>query len=127
MNRNILKFFYYFSLIILIIIYVYPGSIIGKILYGDLGKQPNFIPNPLGTSINHTLAFLYLTLVGGIIKLNKSLILRFIFLMIVLSVILETLHFIVPNRSFQIVDLLSNIFGVFLGYLILKLIIIFKK
>ena len=27
-----------------------------------LGKQPDMIPNPMGTSINHAFAFFYLTI-----------------------------------------------------------------
>ena len=65
MKNNVLKmikYLYYFSLIALLILYLFPGSLIGYLLYGDLGKQPDFIPNPIGTSINHLLAFLYLSM-----------------------------------------------------------------
>ena len=50
---KLLEYVYYFSLVILFIIYLFPGSLIGYFLYGNLGKQPNLIPNPIGTSINH--------------------------------------------------------------------------
>ena len=63
MKNNVLKmikYLYYFSLIVLLILYLFPGSLIGYLLYGDFGKQPDLIPNPIGTSINHALAFLYL-------------------------------------------------------------------
>ena len=61
---RIVRFLYYFSLLGLLILYLFPGSLIGYFLYGDLGRQPDLIPNPLGTSINHALAFLYLTILG---------------------------------------------------------------
>ena len=67
MKNNVLKlikYLYYFSLIALLILYLFPGSLIGYFLYGDLGKQPDLIPNPIGTSINHALAFLYLSMLG---------------------------------------------------------------
>ena len=62
MKNNILKsimYLYYLSLVVLLIIYLYPGSIIGYLLYGDLGKQPNFVNNPMGTSINHFFYFYF--------------------------------------------------------------------
>ena len=58
---RIIRYLYYFSLLGLLILYLFPGSLIGYFFYGDLGRQPDLIPNPLGTSINHALAFLYLT------------------------------------------------------------------
>ena len=48
------------SLLFLIIISLYPGSLLGFLLYGDLGKQPNLIENPFGTTINH---FAYYTFI----------------------------------------------------------------
>ena len=60
MKNNIFKFIiclYYLSSVLLLIIYLFPGSIIGYLLYGDLGRQPNLINNPIGLSINH---FFYL-------------------------------------------------------------------
>ena len=50
---KLLEYVYYFSLIILLILYLYPGSLLGYFLYGNLEQQPNLIPNPIGTSINH--------------------------------------------------------------------------
>ena len=47
------EYVYYFSLIVLLILYLFPGSLIGYFLYDNLGQQPNLITNPIGTSINH--------------------------------------------------------------------------
>ena len=58
---KLLEYSYYFSLIILFILYLFPGSLIGYFLYGNLGQQPDFIPNPIGTSINHLISFIYLS------------------------------------------------------------------
>ena len=83
-----IKFFYYFSLTGLLILYLFPGSLIGHLLYGDFGKQPDFIPNPIGTSINHALALFYLSILGLISSMrDKSFNLNIIFL-ISLSMIL---------------------------------------
>ena len=54
---NIYKNLYYVSLLILIVIYFFPGSIIGYIFYGNLKLQPELISNPIGSSINHMVYF----------------------------------------------------------------------
>ena len=61
-----MKFFknlYYFSLVSLLILYIFPGSLIGYLLYGDLSQQPNFVENELGKSINHFIVFFFLKLI----------------------------------------------------------------
>ena len=126
MKNNVLKlikYLYYFSLIALLILYLFPGSLIGYLFYGDFGTQPNLIPNPIGTSINHALAFLYLSILGLIsYTRDKSFNQTSIFL-ISLSIILELSHYLIPNRSFEFLDLFANL----LGTLIAILIIIFYK
>ena len=127
MKNNVLKmikYLYYFSLITLFILYLFPGSLIGYLLYGDFGKQPDFIPNPIGTSINHALAFLYLSILGFISYMrDKSFNQTSIFL-IFLSIILELSHYFIPNRSFEFLDLFANLLGTLLAILI---IVFYKK
>jgi len=102
---------------------LFPGSLIGYFFYGDLAKQPDLIPNPIGTSINHALAFLYLSMLGLISYMrDKSFTQTNIFL-ISLSIILELSHYLIPNRSFEFLDLFANL----LGTLIAIFIIIFYK
>ena len=65
----------------MLILYLFPGSLIGYLFYGDYGKQPDLIPNPIGTSINHALAFLYLSMLGLISyardkRLNQNIIIK---------------------------------------------------
>ncbi len=117
-----IKYLFYFSFIILIVIYLFPGSLIGYILYGNLGRQPDFISNPFGTSINHLIFFFYLSILGFMFRSNqKNFINSFSFLFII-SIILELLHYFIPNRAFEYNDLYANILGVLLAYLILKLV-----
>ena len=127
MENNVLKmikYLYYFSLIVLLIIYLFPGSLIGYLLYGDFGKQPDLIPNPIGTSINHALAFLYLSMLGLISYMrDKSFIQTNIFL-ISLSIILELSHYFIPNRSFEFLDLFGNLIGTLIAMIV---IISYKK
>ena len=65
------KYLFYFSFIFLLILYLFPGSLIGYFLYGNLGKQPDFISNPIGTSINHILFFFYLSILNFEPENNK--------------------------------------------------------
>jgi len=127
MKNNVLKlikYLYYFSLIALFILYLFPGSLIGYLFYGDFGKQPDLIPNPIGTSINHALAFLYLSMLGLISYMKlKSFIQTNIFL-ISLSIILELSHYLIPNRSFEFLDLFANLLGTLMAIFI---IIFYKK
>ena len=115
MKNNILKsimYLYYLSLVVLLIIYLYPGSIIGYLLYADSGKQLSLVDSPIGTAINHFFYFFYLTFLGLIYNLSrKKFINSFLFLFFI-SFFLELLHFFIPNRSFELNDLLANIVGV---------------
>ena len=125
MENNILKlikYLYYFSLITLVILYLFPGSIIGYFLYNDLGRQPNFIDNPIGTSINHFFYFVYLTSLAIICNSRNKRFFSSLIFIISISIILEILHFIIPNRAFEINDLAANILGVMLVLIIKKII-----
>ena len=116
---KLLEYIYYFSLIILFILYLYPGSLIGYFLYGNLQQQPNLIPNPMGTSINHLIFFSYITTLALIIRSKAVNIFTDYKMILFISFILEILHFVIPNRAFEFYDLIANILGV--------LIIIFIK
>ena len=114
-----MKYLYYFSLIGLLVLYLFPGSIIGYFFYGDLSRQPDVIPNPLGTSINHLLAFFYLSIIGLISSKNIISFKRNIFFLIFLAIFSELLHLFIPERSFQYLDLLSNLLGTFIAIVII--------
>ena len=106
------EYVYYFSLLVLLILYLFPGSLIGYFLYGSLGQQPNLIANPIGTSINHLIFFSYITLLAIIVRLKGKNIFNNYKLILFISCILEISHLIVPNRAFELYDLIANITGV---------------
>ena len=112
------EYVYYFSLIVLLILYLFPGSLIGYFLYGNLGQQPNLIANPIGTSINHLIFFSYITVLAIIIRQKVKNIFTNYKIILFISCILEILHLIVPNRAFEFYDLIANIFGVVIVLLI---------
>ena len=125
MNNNILKliiYLYYLSLVVLFIIYLFPGSLIGYFLYGDMSKQPSLVNNPIGTSINHFFYFTYLTFLGLIYNLNRKKFINSFLFLFVLSFFLELLHIFIPNRAFELYDLLSNSMGVLIIFFLYKLI-----
>ena len=121
---RIVRYLYNFSLTGLLILYLFPGSLIGYFLYGDLGRQPDMIPNPIGTSINHAIAFFYLTTIGLISYLNQTSFNKILIFLITLSLFLELSHLFIPNRSFESLDLFANLLGTFLAIVI---IFLYKK
>ena len=121
------KYIFNFSILFLIIISLYPGSLLGFFLYSDFSKQPDFIPNPYGTTINHFIYYLYVSLLGFFIYLKTERLKRVVYFLFFLSIMLESLHLIVPNRSFQIGDLLGNILGVIVAYSLVKIYLFFNK
>ena len=82
------------------------------------------IPNPIGTSINHALAFFYLTTIGLIGHINKTSFNKILIFLVTLSLILELSHLFIPNRSFESLDLFANLLGTFLAIVI---IFLYKK
>ncbi len=116
-----IKYLFYFSFVTLLILYLFPGDLIGYFLYGNLGKQPNFISNPIGTSINHLIFFFYLSILGFIFQKNQKKFINSFSFLFLISIILELLHYLIPNRVFELNDLYANSLGVLLAYLIFKL------
>ena len=114
------KYLFFFSFIILLILYLFPGSLIGYFLYGNLGKQPDFISNPIGTSINHLLFFFFLSILGFIFQRNQKKFINSFSFLFLISIILELLHYFIPNRAFELNDLYANSLGVMLAFLMFK-------
>ena len=120
---KLLKYSYYFSLGSLFILYLFPGSLIGYFLYGNLAQQPDLIPNPIGTSINHLISFIFLGSLAFIVRVRgKKFINSFKFLFFT-SILLEIFHYFIPNRAFEYYDLFANFTGVIFAYLFIQLIL----
>ena len=95
----------------LIILYLYPGSVLGWLIYNDFQKQPQ-ITGDFIISSNHFYAFMLLSLLGIISFSNKKIKILFIYL-IFIAIFLELCHIIIVSRSFQYSDLFGNLLGVF--------------
>ena len=105
------KVIFYLINIFLIILYLYPGSLLGLIIYDNKSIQPQLTPDFIISS-NHFYVFMLVSIVGFFTfvksKKNKFLIIYLIFL----SVTLEIFHLVIPERSFQWSDLFGNLVGV---------------
>ena len=112
--------------LILIILYVYPGSIIGWLVYGDFQKQPQITSDLSFFSTNHFYAFLILSVLGFSSYYMKNLNNLFTYLFFI-SIFLELCHSIIPQRSFEYKDLFGNVFGVLIVFLTFNFYKFFKK
>ena len=123
------KIIFYLINVSLIIFYLFPGSILGWLIYGNLKTQPRITPDFLISS-NHFYVFVIISIIGFLtfIKLNQ--IKKLTYYLISSSIILEILHIVIPQRSFQWSDLFGNLIGVIVVIFIKNLINkheIFKK
>ena len=122
--RNIRKYldlFFKISNFTIIILYLYPGSVLGWIVYGNLKSQPQLTGNFLSLSSNHFYTFLILSFTAVLSYSNNQKKLNYIFLyLFFISIILELAHLVIPNRSFQFEDLIGNITGVIISYILMK-------
>ena len=117
------KFIFYLSNLILIFLYLFPGSVLGWFLYKDLSSQPQITPDFI-ISTNHLYAFLIISTIG-LLTFNISS--QFIYIslyLIFLSLALEVAHYFIPKRSFEFTDLFGNLLGVII---VLILFYFFKK
>ena len=135
MNKVVgfLKFIFYISLLLLTVITLYPGSLLGLLLYGDPGMQPNLAENPYFTPmpshlytyasiINHFIAYFYVSMLGLYIYLRNHNFQKIVYGLFFLSIFLEVLQFIVPKRAFEIYDVSANFTGVLVAYCLIKIV-----
>jgi len=120
--KNFFKIGFYSANIILIILYLFPGSILGWFLYNNHLIQPQ-ITKDFIVSTNHVYAFILLTSLGALSFHNTKKINFLIIYLFLLSIILELFHIIIPVRGFELSDLFGNIIGVILPVFIYKVVI----
>ena len=115
------KIIFYLTNFSLIFLYLFPGSLIGLIIYSDKKIQPQ-ITSDFIISSNHFYVFILLSIISFLSfnKLGQSRIVAIY--LILLSIILEIFHIIIPERSFQWSDLFGNLMGVIIVIFIRNLI-----
>ena len=116
------KFIFYLFNFFLIFLYLYPGSLIGCFLYNDCKLQPQ-ITLDFMVSTNHLYAFGLFSIIGYLTFNKSSQIIYLTFYLIFLSIMLEILHYFIPERSFEMPDL----FGNFIGVIVITIIVYFLK
>ena len=124
------KSIFYLINTIFAIFYLFPGSILGYLLYKNFNKQPqltddfNFLL--FNFSSNHVFAFLILSFFGFLLfyEKKKKIILTYFFS---ISIFYELLHIYIPNRGFQISDLYGNILGILISLILFLFFSYVKK
>ncbi len=96
--------------LILILLYLYPGSILGYLLYNDFSFQPQITKNFVISS-NHFYAFFFLSILGIFTFRKNKKINNLMIYLVSISIVLEITHLIIPERSFQFSDLFGNLLG----------------
>ena len=117
-NHKIIFFLTNFSLIFL---YLFPGSLIGLIIYSDKNIQPQ-ITSDFIISSNHFYVFFIVSFIGLLSFVKERQIKALLIYLISLSVIIEFFHLFIPERSFQWSDLFGNLSGVIVVIVINNLI-----
>ena len=114
------KIFFHITNFILILLYLFPGSLIGCYLYDDCKLQPQITPDYIISS-NHLYAFALLSLIGFFTYKNPKKINYLSIYLIVISIFLELFHNFIPERSFEYSDLFGNLAGVIVVIVVFNL------
>jgi len=116
---NYLKISFHILVLLLIIISLYPGSILGFVIYGDDSIETKITEDFLKISSDHFYAYTIVSFFGFISYLTDIKFKLVLIYLLFLSFILELLHLILPGRDFQMSDLIGNVLGVLVIYMII--------
>ena len=115
------KIFFYVINLLLIVLYLFPGSLLGCIFFDNCKVQPK-ITSDFIISSNHFYAFGFVTILGFLTFLNSEKLKQVLYYLLVISVLLEVFHIVIPERSFQWSDLFGNLLGVIVVIFVKNLI-----
>ena len=115
------KFIFYLCNLILIFLYLFPGSVLGWFLFKDSSLQPQITPDFI-VSTNHLYAYIVLSVIGFLTYRKNNQFNNLSIYLIFLSIVLEVLQYFIPNRSFEFSDLFGNLLGVLIMVIINQLI-----
>ena len=122
-----LRILFHILTLLLIILSLYPGSILGFLLYGDSRLQPQITKDFLYISSQHLYAYFFISALGFFSYLRDKKFNLVIIYLFFLSIILEVSHLVISERSFQTSDLASNILGVLIAYIVVLIYKFWKK
>ena len=115
------KIFFYVINLLLIVLYLFPGSLLGCIFFDNCKVQPQITPDFIISS-NHFYAFGLVTILGYLTFFNSEKLKLVLYYLLVISVLLEVFHILIPERSFQWSDLFGNLLGVIVVIFVKSLI-----
>ena len=115
------KIFFYVINLLLIILYLFPGSLLGCVFFDNCKVQPQ-ITSDFIISSNHFYAFGLVTILGYLTFFNSEKLNQVLYYLLVISVLLEVFHILIPERSFQWSDLFGNLLGVIVVIFVKNLI-----
>tara|TARA_B100000678_G_scaffold210795_1_gene178349 strand:+ start:211 stop:594 length:384 start_codon:yes stop_codon:yes gene_type:complete len=118
---NIFKIIFHIFNIIVIFLYLFPGSILGLLFYGNLEKQLQLTDDFINISSNHFYTFFVLSITGIFSYLKHKKLNLLIKYLLLLSIMLELFHLLIPQRSFELGDLFGNILGIMVAIIIYKI------
>ena len=122
-----LRILFHILILVLIIISLYPGSILGFLLYGDLRLQPQFTKDFSYISTQHLYSYLLVSVLGFFSYFRDKKFNLVVIYLFFLSIILEVTHLVISERSFQMEDLTGNILGVLIAYIIVLIYKFWRK
>ena len=116
-----LNIVFYLTNLGLFFLYLYPGSFLGLLLYKNRNLQPQ-ITDDFVISSNHFYVFFIISVIG-FFTYKKTKQIKFLKIyLILISILLEISHLIMPLRTFQWSDLFGNLIGVIIVILLNNLI-----
>ena len=135
---NFLKLIFYVGLLILTVVSIFPGSLIGFLVFGDFGRPPNLVDNPFyqvlpsnyhefAFLINHFASFFFISIFGFGLYLKSNNFKKIIYIFLFLSIFLEIIQLVIPNRAFEIYDIFANFLGVLFAYSVAKFYLYWNK
>ena len=122
-----LRILFHILTLLLIILSLYPGSILGFLLYGDYRLQPQITKDFLYISSQHLYVYGLVATLGFFSYLRDKKFKLVVIYLFFLSIMLEIAHLVISERSFQIVDLTGNILGVLIAYTIVLIYKFWRK
>ena len=120
------KIIFYFSNFILILEYLFPGSLLGCIIFNNCKLQPQLTADFL-ISTNHLYSFAILSTIGFLTYRNSKKITYLSVYLIIISIFLELFHNFIPERSFEYSDLFGNLAGVIIAIIGFNLFKIYEN
>ena len=106
------KIFFYVINLLFIALYLFPGRLLGCIFFDNCIVQPQITSDFFFISSNHFYAFGLVTILGYFTFLNSEKLKQVLYYLLVISILLEVFHIVIPERSFQWSDLFGNLLGV---------------